>query len=237
MIEFFVIGFVVLCASCLQGSIGFGLGMIAAPLLVILKPDLIPATIILLAINISIFAFLRERRNVDWSIVLWGSIGRTPGIVAGTFAVATFSRTGLSLTLAAIVLIGVAFSLIGWKPAPHRRNVLVAGGFSGLFGTSTGIGGPPIALIMRSVDTSTARATISAYFVIGSLMSLTGLAIGRQLTLTHLAYAAAWAPFMIVGFALSSVVIKKANTRILHAIAAGVAVLGSLFVVGQALLS
>ncbi|GAA4513857.1 sulfite exporter TauE/SafE family protein [Brevibacterium yomogidense] len=237
MIEFVVIGLVVLCASCLQGSIGFGLGMIAAPLLVLVRPDLIPTTIILLAINISVFAFLRERHNVDWSMVLWGSIGRIPGIIAGTIAVATFSQTGLSLTLASIVLIGVAFSLIGWKPAPHRRNVVVAGLFSGLFGTSTGIGGPPIALVMRSVEASAARATISAYFVVGSLMSLTGLAIGRQLTLTHVAYAAAWAPFMIVGIALSSIVIKRASTRALHALAAGVAVLGALFVIGQALVS
>ena len=66
MIEFVVIGLVVLFASCMQGSIGFGLGMIASPLLVIVRPDLVPATIILLAINISIAAFLRERRLVDW---------------------------------------------------------------------------------------------------------------------------------------------------------------------------
>lgn len=236
MVEFFVIGFVILCASCLQGSIGFGLGMIAAPLLVLLRPDLVPSTIILLAIVISLTAFLRERTNVDWTIVLWGSIGRIPGIVIGTLAVATLSHTGLSLVLATAVLLGVAFSLVGWKPTPRRRNVVIAGGASGLFGTSTGIGGPPIALVMRSVDASRARATISAYFVIGSLMSLTGLVIGGQLTLTHLMYAGLWAPFMLTGLAVSSLVIKKANTRILYMVALGASVLGSLFVIGQALI-
>ena len=232
MIEFVVIGLVVLFASCMQGSIGFGLGMIASPLLVIVRPDLVPATIILLAINISIAAFLRERRLVDWSVVLWASIGRIPGIVAATIAVATFSHTGLSLTLATAVLIGVAFTLVGWK----RPNMMIAGAASGLFGTSTGIGGPPIALIMRSADGSTARATISAYFVVGSLLSLTGLAVGGQLSLTHLLYAAGWAPFMVVGILLSGFVIKRASTPLLQALAAGISVLGALIVIGQALL-
>ena len=236
MIEFVVIGLVVLFASCMQGSIGFGLGMIASPLLVIVRPDLVPATIILLAINISIAAFLRERRLVDWSVVLWASIGRIPGIVAATIAVATFSHTGLSLTLATAVLIGVAFTLVGWKPAASRPNMMIAGAASGLFGTSTGIGGPPIALIMRSADGSTARATISAYFVVGSLLSLTGLAVGGQLSLTHLLYAAGWAPFMVVGILLSGFVIKRASTPLLQALAAGISVLGALTVIGQALL-
>ena len=235
MIEFVLIGLVVLVASCLQGTIGFGLGMIAAPLLVMVRPDLVPATIILLAINISVAAFLRERRLVDWWVVLWASLGRIPGIVAAPIAVATFSRTGLSLTLATAVLIGVGFSMVGWKPKPHRTNLLIAGGASGLFGTSTGIGGPPIALVMRSAEAATARATISAYFVVGSLMSLTGLAIGRQLTLTHLIYAAGWAPFMVVGILLSSVVIKRARTPLLQALAAGVSVLGAVAVIIQAL--
>jgi hypothetical protein len=88
---------------------------------------------------------------------------------------------------------------------------------------------------MRSAEAATARATISAYFVVGSFMSLTGLAIGRQLTLTHLIYAAGWAPFMVVGILLSSVVIKRASTPLLQALAAGVSVLGAVAVIIQAL--
>lgn len=236
MIEFIVLGLVILIASCLQASIGFGIGMLGSPVLMIFRPDLVPATIILLAVTISCYAFLRERSTVDWSVVLWATIGRLPGLAAGVFAVATFSYTGLSLTLAAAVIIGVAISLIGWTPSASRPNVMIAGLFSGLFGTSAGIGGPPISLVMRSHSGATTRATISAYFVLGSAMSLTGLALAGHLTTTHLAYALGWAPFMVAGIAFSSLVIKRASTPAIHRLAAIVSIVGALIVIAQALL-
>src|SRR5690606_17062964 len=134
----------------------------------------------------SVAMFLRERTSVDWRIVMWALIGRIPGVVLGALAVALLPSAALSLILAAAVLGGVAFSLVGWKPAPTTGNVMIAGAASGLFGTSTSIGGPPIALVMRSLAPSQIRATINAYnayFTFGTAMSLTGLALGGALTL------------------------------------------------------
>src|SRR5690606_22140223 len=112
---------------CLQGAIGFGLGMMAAPVLAIVRPDLLPATLILLTVALSVAMFLRERTSVDWRIVMWALIGRIPGVVLGALAVALLPSAALSLILAAAVLGGVAFSLVGWKPAPTTGNVMIAG--------------------------------------------------------------------------------------------------------------
>lgn len=233
--EFVVIGLVILCAACLQGAIGFGLGMIAAPILVVLRPELIPSTLLLLAVVTSLTAFIRERSDVDWKLVLWAAAGRIPGIAIGTVAVVMLPETGLSLLLAITVLAGVTFSLVGWTPTPKSGNVVLASAVSGIFGTATSIGGPPMALVLRTLSPSSMRTTMSAYFVLGSLMSLTGLALGGELRAEHVVSAATLAPFMLVGLALSSLVIRRANSRSLYVTAVCASVFGSLLVITDGL--
>ena len=67
LIHYLIIGAVVLGSSCVQGSVGFGLGMITAPVLVLLEPNLLPAALLLLATLTSFTAFIRERADVDGS--------------------------------------------------------------------------------------------------------------------------------------------------------------------------
>lgn len=237
VVPFFVIGIVVFGSACLQGSIGFGLGMITAPVLALLRPDLLPAALLLLATLTSLTAFLRERRDVDWKLVGWGALGRLPGIAIGTAAVVLLPDTGLSLLLALTVLAGVAFSLVGWSPEPTGRNMFFASSVSGIFGTATSIGGPPIGLVLRQLDPSPMRSTMSAYFTLGSLLSLTGLTVGGQVRTEHLIAAASFLPFMIVGLWLSNFVIRRADRSVLYRIAAGSSIAGALLVIGQAVFS
>lgn len=231
--HYLIIGAVVLGSACVQGSVGFGLGMITAPVLVLLRPDLLPAALLLLATLTSLTAFLRERADVDWKLVGWGALGRLPGIVVGTTAVVLLPDEGLSLLLAVTVLAGVGFSLVGWAPEARGRNIFFASGVSGIFGTATSIGGPPIALVLRSLDPSSMRSTMSAYFTIGSILSLTGLTIGGEVRTEHLIAAATLLPFMVVGLWLSNPVIRRANRTVLYRIAVGASVLGAILVIGE----
>ena len=56
------------------------------------------------------------------------------------------------------MLFGVALTSLGWVPAPRRRNLVLAGATSGVLGTATSIGGPPMALVwQRSSGSELAR--------------------------------------------------------------------------------
>jgi len=62
---------------------------------------------------------------------------------------------------------------------------------SGFAATTTGVGGPPMALTYQNSDPATMRATISAFFSIGTILSLGALWLAgevgvRQLQLTLL---------------------------------------------------
>ena len=40
--EFVLVGTILAIAACVQGAIGFGLGMLAAPLIALIAPELLP---------------------------------------------------------------------------------------------------------------------------------------------------------------------------------------------------
>ncbi|GAB3185170.1 sulfite exporter TauE/SafE family protein [Nesterenkonia halophila] len=233
--ELAIIGIVVLVAACLQGSIGFGLGMLAAPVVALLRPDLLPTTLILLAALTSLYALLRERSSIDGPLFGWAFAGRLPGTALGLLAVTQLPPPALSLTLGATVIGGVWLSIHGWTPRVTRASTATAGALSGLFGTATSIGGPPMALIARNLDPATIRATLSAYFTAGSLLSLVALWAGHAVQPAHLWTALALTPFMAAGLLASNLTRRRLNSRRLYAVAASASVVGAAIVIIEAI--
>lgn len=234
MLELTIIAVVVLVAAWLQGAVGFGLGMIAAPVLALLRPELLPATMIVLAFFTSLFVLLREWKAVDWRTFGWVFLGRLPGTLVGAFAVAVFAPMYIALLVGVTVIGGVASSSLGWLPRPNRRNMVVAGTVSGAFGTSTSIGGPPIALVMRKQPPAIIRATMSAYFTVGSVISLAALWLGGSFDTSHLFAAGALAPFVLTGLIVSTLVGRQLNGGLLFLLGSLAALVGAALVIVDA---
>jgi uncharacterized membrane protein YfcA len=58
-------------------------------------------------------------------------------------------------------------------------------------------------VVLQHEHGSRLRATLAAFFCIGSLVSLGALAVGGELTRRQLSYGALWIPGLAVGFALA----------------------------------
>lgn len=182
---------VVYVGAVVQASIGIGLGMIAAPMLAFADPDFIPAAIMLAVLPLTFTIAWIDRQHIVKRDVGFALIGRVPGVIAGALVVAALSDRVLAVMVAASVLLAVVASITGRLFRPTDRALVVAGLASGFAGTTTGIGGPPMALTYQNSDPATMRATISAFFSIGSLMSIGALALAgeigvRQFRLTAL---------------------------------------------------
>ena len=182
---------VVYVGAVVQASIGIGLGMIAAPMLAFADPDFIPAAIMLAVLPLTFTIAWIDRQHIVKRDVGFALIGRVPGVIAGALVVAALSDRVLAVMVAASVLLAVVASITGRLFRPTDRALVVAGLASGFAGTTTGIGGPPMALTYQNSDPATMRATISAFFSIGSLMSIGALALAgeigvRQFQLTAL---------------------------------------------------
>ncbi len=233
---FAVVALAVLLASCLQASIGFGMGMLAAPVVAIVDPSLIPGTLIMLATLVTLLVSVREREAIDLSGAKWALVGRVPGTIAGALLLAALPERGLAVMLAAVVLLGVVLTSAGWVPAARPRNVVLAGATSGLLGTATSIGGPPMALVWQRNSGARLRGTMSSFFLVGSLMSLAALWFTGAVTGHTLTTFAVFIPAAALGYVLSRYVNRLLDPVRLRRLAIGVSALGAVVLIAQQLI-
>jgi hypothetical protein len=172
---------VVYVGAVVQASIGIGLGMIASPMLALADTAFIPAAIMIAVLPLTFSVAWIDRDHIEKRDVGFALIGRVPGTIAGALVVAALSDRVLASMVAASVLIAVVASITGRLFRPTDRSLVVAGLASGFAGTTTGVGGPPMALTYQNSDPATMRATISAFFAIGSLMSIGALALAGEI--------------------------------------------------------
>lgn len=196
-------GLVLLVGALVQGTVGYGMNLVAAPVLALIDPALVPVPLLLVSSVHALLAAAREYRHTDWSGVGWAMVGRMPGTALGVLAVALLPARPFSVVVGASVLVCVALSLISWHPQPTPRALVIGGIAGGTFGTAATIGGPPIALVYQHAKGPTIRATMAVYFAVGSLFSVAALAVGGQVHADPLAKAALLMPFLVAGFALS----------------------------------
>lgn len=201
--DYAIVAVAILVASCLQASIGFGMGMLAAPVVALIDPGLIPGTLIMLAAIVTLAVTVREREDIDMSGTGWALVGRVPGTIAGGLILAVIPERALALLIAAVVLFGVVLTSMGWVPVPRRRNLVLAGATSGVLGTATSIGGPPMALIWQRNSGAKLRGTMSGFFLVGSVMSIVVLAATGAVNADTFRMCALLLPAIVGGYALS----------------------------------
>jgi uncharacterized membrane protein YfcA len=189
--------------ATLQGSIGFGLGLIGAPYLLLIDSRLIPGPLLVASMALTLSLAHRHRHSIIVSDLKWALSGRVAGIAVAVVALTALSRDGMQLTFGVLVLCGAAMSASGLHLEPGRTTLLGAGALSGFMGTSVSIGGPPMALLYQNASGPQIRGTLSAYFLVGVMMSLVGLRVAGRFGLAELLLAASLLPGVLLGFLIS----------------------------------
>ena len=234
--EYALIAVAVFAAAGLQSSIGFGMGMLAAPVIALVDPALLPASIIILALLLTTMVTARERAHLDLKGAGWALVGRIPGSLFGAWLVVVLPGEGLAWLVAAAVLLGVVLAFFGWSPFPGRANLIAAGAASGVMGTSTSIGGAPMALVWQGQQGARLRGTMSAFFMVGSAVSLVALAAAGQVTSEVLVLTAWMMPAALAGYVVSRYTNRFLDRRRLRLIALAAAGFGAVLLVGRLLL-
>lgn len=199
-------------AAALQGTVGFGFGLVSVPLLAMLDPMLSPVPQMLLAFPLTVSMAWSERRGIDWTGFGAIVLGRLPGAALGIGLVSSFDRAGLELLIAVIIGAAVLISLSGRRrpgaadeaPAPPSTGQRFAAGLaSGTCSYVAGIGGPPIGLLYRDASGPTLRGTLAAVFVIGLSITLVSRTTAGHIAIDDLRVAVVLSPFMALGLASS----------------------------------
>jgi uncharacterized membrane protein YfcA len=190
---------VVAVGAMIQGSLGFGLGLVSAPALALIDATFIPGPLLLVGVAVTLTVFLRERGAVDWKGMKWAIFGRVIGTIAGGWAVVAFSKDAVIVLVAVLVLAGVLMTSIGWKIKTNRITLSTAGVVSGIMGTLTSVGGPPMALVYQRETAQKLRATLAGFFLVGATFSLLTLAVSGGMSQHDFVLGALMLPGYVIG--------------------------------------
>ncbi|GAB2929942.1 sulfite exporter TauE/SafE family protein [Nonomuraea fastidiosa] len=230
----------VFVGAIVQGAVGFGLGLVAAPLLTLLAPDLMPGAVQVVNMTLPLFTLAVEWRRVDWRGLGFAVLGRLPGSALGAIIVVYVSVHARSIFVAVMVLVAVALTARAMSVPRNALTVTSAGFVSGVTGTATGIGGPPIALVYQNAKGPQIRATLAMFFFLSAVQSLVILAIVDELPSGALLVGGALIVPMLLGFLVSGPLRRyldggKVRTAVLIVAAASAVGLIVQNVLGQAL--
>ncbi len=190
---------VLVVGSVVQSLVGLGLGLVAAPVVTLLDPSLMPVLMLVLAALLPLFTLIRSHDEIDWSGLGWVLPARVPGTVVGVLLLAMFSEQALGLAVSLVVLLAIGVS-VTFVRLPVRPVTLVAAGVvSGITGTTTSIGGPPVALLYQHRNPAQIRSTLAVMFTVGAVISLLGIWLGGRLEPRVLLVALLLAPALALG--------------------------------------
>lgn len=227
---------IVSVGALLQGTVGFGLGLFAAPLLLLIDPRLVPGPMLCASGLLTLLLARRDWHGVRGDDLRWSVGGRLVGTVPAVLVMALLPGDLLDLLFGALVLVGVALTATGWHPRPAPGTLVGAGFLSGFMGTTTSIGGPPMALLYSGESGPRLRGTLSAFFVVGVLISVPALAVVGRFGRTELTLGAMLSPGIVLGYLASKRPAAALDRRPLRPAVLGVATLAGLAVIAKNLL-
>lgn len=200
---------VVAFGAVVQGTIGFGMAVVAAPFLYQIDPALVPGPLIMSGMAIGALSARRYASEIDVSVLGYALLGRLPGSLLGVLVLTLVSAQHLNLVLGCSVLLAVIGSLFPYKLNATPVALFGAGLCSGVMGTAASIGGPPMALLLQNESGNRIRANLAVFFVIGSAVSLVLLALNGLLSVQQIKYGAVLFPAVLVGHKVASRVAER----------------------------
>tara|TARA_B110000858_G_scaffold193768_1_gene246913 strand:- start:13992 stop:14699 length:708 start_codon:yes stop_codon:yes gene_type:complete len=226
--EIATILFVISVGSFIQSSIGFGLAVVAAPILFLIDPLYVPAPITIAALILSLANSYRHWRSISFHGLRFAILGRIPGTVFGGLLLLWIDQQALALWIGLSVFVAVALSLSNIVFKANGRSFFCAGFLSGFMGTSTSIGGPPMALVMQHQENDFIRANLAAFFVLSCLMSLVMLSSIGHFRMEHIMISLPFIPATLAGHWLAMRTMHRISQQSLRRVSLGLCGLAGL---------
>ncbi len=176
------------------------MAVIAAPILVVYKPEWVPILITCLALVLSLMNTFNQREFLQLKELSLPFIARIPGTVFGAWLLTQLSTFWLQVCVATCVLLAVIVSGSGKQFQYTPARLSMAAFVSGITGTTTSIGGPPMALVMQHGHPASVRANLSAYFTYSCTISLVAYAYLGLITPALIHDLISFLPVCLAGF-------------------------------------
>jgi hypothetical protein len=198
-------GLVVTAAALLAGTSGFGLGLVATPVL------LLCGFSISFAVTAALLIGIATRVTVAWSfrsevtprrvVLLVG--GAAPGLWIGSWTLGVLDAHDVKIVVG--IAVAASAAALAWVDrVPPRSSVgaldVVAGFLGGLLGTTTSLIGVPPALLLARRRLATRRflADLAVYLVVTASLGLVVLAVDGNFSARAGRAVVVWLPAVLV---------------------------------------
>ena len=209
---------IVAAGGVVLGTVSFGLGSVAAPVLLLLigaKPTVVIVnTFIVIQLSLVLSGTWRriEIRTTKWMIL--------GGICAAPIGVFVLNVTAPSVLRIAIGVVIVVMGLLSLREtkfplATFRGSGIVYGFATCLTTTAISIGGPlgGIYAVAQRWPTQTARAALALMFSVSSLLAVVLFALTGLYTRDTLINTALLLPGLLVGFGIAKILVGRLNQQ------------------------
>lgn len=232
LIGLLLVGAALFAGAIVQGSIGFGAVVVAFSVIVLVEPSLLPQSVILAAVPMTILVVVTNRANIVWRDVSVLAASRLPGVALGAVLVGLLSPTTLALIGAGFVLVAVLVTAQAPVVPRNSATIMSAGFASGLFGTTSGIGGPALGLLYQHETGPEIRAMVGTVSLTAVVTTLGALALVGELSAVDLRTGLAFMPFSAAGAVSARYVTRWVDGRI-RSIVQAISVVGAVLAIAK----
>lgn len=202
--DYLITALVVLLASLIKGSTGFGFSMTALPLLIFqYAVKTVVPIITIWSLTTSLIIILQKKEfKVDRKnnvLIFWGALGT----ITGTLILANLEEKAITLVIAVIFACLTILSLAGYqfKIKNRRMATIQTGLISGVLAGSISISGPPITLFLNALKISKEefREIFARFDIVTSIVALIGFSIAGYLNNKSFLFALFFVPVIYSG--------------------------------------
>ena len=221
--------------TTLQSTVGFGLGLMAGPLLILIDRHYVPGPMLFTALILTFAMAWRERHAIDLGGIKYSVMGRIISTPPAAIAVGLVSATTYDIVFGCLILLAVGMSLVHSNIKPTGRNVFLAGIASGVMSTICATGGPPMALVYQNARGPQLRSTLAGLFFVGCLISLLALSLVGKFVITDIFRSGIMIIGVLIGLTISRPLINVLDRNSVRPYILGVCTISALVVLGRAL--
>ena len=216
-----IILIIIAISGIVKGVTGFGFALFSLPLLIHFIPvkNLVPL-ITLINLFTSIIIIFQSKIFYFKRSVLLLSISGSAGVITGSFILKYMPEENLKIIVSVALIIISFIFLTGYrfKIRKIRRGNVLAGFISGFMGGSLSVSGPPLALFLTSIKTSTLNFRyIFAWFsvITASVALLDYIKIGLFNT-TIICIFLLSAPILLICSWLGKIIAEKISVSVFY---------------------
>ena len=198
-LEIVVVIAITAVGAVVQGCVGIGIGLVAAPVLVAIDPAFVPGPMLAVGQIVAVRHIGAERRHIDLSALRNCMIGLPFGLAVGLLVLLVVDERVLSIIIGAVVAVAAGWLLTGPSINRSTRNEIATGGLVAFASTTAALPGPPLVVAFSDMRPSAMRGTASAVILAVAVFVAASLVAAGRFGLHELGLFALLSPGAVLG--------------------------------------